>query len=254
MNPVAIMASNKNLKDFYKSDRLVYRSLEDNKEDKEFLYKLFSDPINQSFADYKLRRPTTEKEVDGFLEMVKKSLLIVKICLSPDERKKTQQHDATAAGREQEKNEEERGTTKEEPLTPIGFVSLFNMNEATLLTRHHRNATLGISLLEDYRGKAYGGEAINWILDWAFISAGLHRVNLECFSFNVNAQKLYRKVGFVEEGRLREVMYYERSWHDIISFSMLEQEWEKLRGLICMGADPRVGSPRLVQGVRRSFN
>jgi RimJ/RimL family protein N-acetyltransferase len=111
----------------------------------------------------------------------------------------------------------------------IGHLSLFNILGQE--TSHHRNLTLGISLAPGFRGKGYGGEAINWGLDWAFRYAGVHRVGLSTFSYNENAIKLYRKLGFVEEGREREAIYHLRAWHDVLSFSMLEQEWEKLREL-----------------------
>ena len=90
---------------------------------------------------------------------------------------------------------------------------------------------IGLSLAEEFRGQGYGGEAINWVLDWAFQHAGLHRIGLSAFSYNHNALKLYRKLGFVEEGREREAVFQNRAWHDIVLLSMLEHEWEELRGL-----------------------
>lgn len=73
---------------------------------------------------------------------------------------------------------------------------------------HHRNAVIGISTADGYRGKGYGGEAINWALHWAFQHGGLHRVSKGAFSFNHNALRLYRRLGFVDEDREREAIYY----------------------------------------------
>jgi RimJ/RimL family protein N-acetyltransferase len=112
--------------------------------------------------------------------------------------------------------------------TPIGHLCFFTKLGPE--TYQHRNMTLGISLAPEFRGKGYGGEAINWGLDWAFLYAGAHRVCLSAFSYNGLALQLYKRLGFVEEGREREAVYYLREWHDIVNLSMLEHEWEKLHG------------------------
>jgi RimJ/RimL family protein N-acetyltransferase len=69
------------------------------------------------------------------------------------------------------------------------------------------------------------------MLDWAFRHGGLHRVGIQTFGFNERAQHLYKKLGFVEEGRSREAVWHDRKWHDMVDLGMLESEWMALRGL-----------------------
>lgn len=59
----------------------------------------------------------------------------------------------------------------------------------------NRIATLGL-LLNDkrHRGIGYGREVLEWGLEYAFLELGLHRVQLEVYSFNEPAIALYRKV------------------------------------------------------------
>ena len=76
--------------------------------------------------------------------------------------------------------------------------------------------------------QGYGSEAIKWVLGWGFRIAGLHRIGVECFSYNAGARELYEgKLGFEFEGREREVLWHNGGWHDLLSFSMLESEWKK---------------------------
>ncbi|PYH97634.1 acyl-CoA N-acyltransferase [Aspergillus ellipticus CBS 707.79] len=194
----------------FRSQRLVYRSPEDSDSDKAFYqHQILNDPTIQSMSSLRLKGPVAKKSAEEMINiMQEKTLLGVVICLP---------HPEQSPGQD----------SKPKPI-PIGQLALFNMGMGP--SHHHRHATLGISLVDGYRGKGYGGEAINWILDWAFMHAGLHRVGLDAFSFNENGLKLYRKLGFVEEGRQREVIRHLRGWHDVIKFSMLEDEWEKLRG------------------------
>jgi len=42
---------------------------------------------------------------------------------------------------------------------------------------------------------------------------------------------LYKRMGFVEEGRIRESVWLDRKWYDEVHLGILESEWEALRGL-----------------------
>ncbi|KAH9233079.1 hypothetical protein K456DRAFT_1837842, partial [Colletotrichum gloeosporioides 23] len=94
---------------------------------------------------------------------------------------------------------------------------------------HHRSATIGISLAAEYQNQGYGRETINWALDWAFRFGAFHSVRIATSLFNERAQSLYLKMGFVEEERDREAIWFDRKWYDVIRYSMLEHKWEGLR-------------------------
>ena len=53
----------------------------------------------------------------------------------------------------------------------------------------------------------------------------LHRVDLQVFEFNERAIASYRKVGFREEGRLRQHMYRDGRYWDIIHMGILRHEF-----------------------------
>jgi RimJ/RimL family protein N-acetyltransferase len=59
----------------------------------------------------------------------------------------------------------------------------------------------------------------------------VHKVEINALSFNERAIHLYQKLGFILEGRKREVFYINRKYHDSVQFGMLESEWKKLRGV-----------------------
>lgn len=95
---------------------------------------------------------------------------------------------------------------------------------------HHRNASIAIGILRSYQGKGYGGEAIRWVLEWAFRYAGLHKVKIGAFEYNPGAIRLYKRLGFVQEGINREAAFHNGRFWDIISMGMLEREWRELNG------------------------
>ncbi|GAA1463661.1 GNAT family N-acetyltransferase [Nocardiopsis exhalans] len=78
-------------------------------------------------------------------------------------------------------------------------------------------------------GKGYGTEATDLVLEYAFETAGLHRVALEVFDFNTGAQRSYPRSGFVREGVWREHLRWDGQWHDAVLMSILDHEYAELR-------------------------
>ena len=104
--------------------------------------------------------------------------------------------------------------------SPIGYTSLINIDFK------NRNADFMIEIGEkSFWGKGYAAETLNMILNYAFLEMNLHRISLKVFSFNTRAINLYTSAGFKKEGVLREALYRNGQWHDIIQMGMLHAEY-----------------------------
>jgi len=108
---------------------------------------------------------------------------------------------------------------------PIGIINLMNLSEA------HASADLSIIVgrLED-RDRGYGAEAIEAVLGYGFERLGLHRIGLSVFEFNAMAISAYERLGFREEGRMRQAIKRDHAFHDAILMSILRSEWQRSRG------------------------
>lgn len=80
-------------------------------------------------------------------------------------------------------------------------------------------------------GKGIGTEATALLTDYAFNRLNAHRVWLGVNVENEAAVKCYRKVGYREEGRLRDEIYSHGSYRDVFRMSILEHEWRTRRSL-----------------------
>jgi RimJ/RimL family protein N-acetyltransferase len=79
-------------------------------------------------------------------------------------------------------------------------------------------------------GRGYGSAAIRAALDRAFgDELGLHKVWLMVFATNARSRGIYSRIGFVDEGVLREEYFHEDGWRDMVRMSVLSQEWPKVR-------------------------
>ena len=102
----------------------------------------------------------------------------------------------------------------------IGNVGLHQIDFA------NRKAEFGILIGEpDVWDQGYGTEATRLMLSHGFDQLGLHRIMLRVFPFNDRAMRVYEKLGFREEGRLRESFYRNGAFHDTVLMSILENEW-----------------------------
>lgn len=107
-----------------------------------------------------------------------------------------------------------------------------------------RAATLSIIMAPEETGKGYGTDAVKTAINYGFLQMGLNRIELRTWAFNCRARNAYSNAGFTEEGRLREVVYFNGTHHDAIVMSILRSEWESGCQSDALGASD-VKSPQL---------
>ena len=81
-----------------------------------------------------------------------------------------------------------------------------------LIKNDKKTAWLGIVIgEEEARGKGIGRKAMEFI-EQKSREAGVKRVELGCFEMNERAFELYKKIGFVEIGRIDNMTEYNGKW------------------------------------------
>jgi RimJ/RimL family protein N-acetyltransferase len=102
------------------------------------------------------------------------------------------------------------------------FIGIVGCRETDFI---NRNTEIYIYLGEkDYWGKGYGSDAIKTFIDFCFNQLNLHKVNLTVFEYNVRAIKAYEKIGFLEEGRLKENIYKSGKYYDKILMGIINNK------------------------------
>lgn len=84
-----------------------------------------------------------------------------------------------------------------------------------------------LSLLIDAArwGQGFGTDVLQTALEACFDGWGMHRIGVRVEGDNARALTLYRRLGFREEGRLREAAFRDGRHADIILFALLVPEW-----------------------------
>jgi diamine N-acetyltransferase len=102
----------------------------------------------------------------------------------------------------------------------IGNVGLYHIDLV------HRRAEAW-TLLGDpsQRGKGLGQEAMKLLLDYGFGGLGLNKIYLHVDEENIIAQKMYKKLGFIEEGKLEEEYFIQGRFRTILRMRLFASEW-----------------------------
>lgn len=104
----------------------------------------------------------------------------------------------------------------------IGNISLTSINWV------NRNAEFSI-FIGDKRewSKGYAYDAMRQILAYGFTQMGLQRIYLHVLEDNTKAIDLYAKAGFSKEGVLRQHVFRNGGYKNIVMMSLLKEEYER---------------------------
>jgi RimJ/RimL family protein N-acetyltransferase len=93
----------------------------------------------------------------------------------------------------------------------VGSVSL----DRSYLIKLNHIVTLGITILKEYCGLGIGSLLMKKVIEWTK-SNGVEKIELEVFENNTSAIMLYKRFGFVEEGRKRKYIKTNEGYQDMI--------------------------------------
>lgn len=101
-------------------------------------------------------------------------------------------------------------------------VGTFNLNSI-----NERNGTfsIGIQVGTEYRGKGYGTAAMRILLKYAFLERRLNKFNVWCVEGNVASITMMKKLGCVQEGVRRQIIYSGGRYLDGILFGLTKDEF-----------------------------
>jgi RimJ/RimL family protein N-acetyltransferase len=116
---------------------------------------------------------------------------------------------------------------------PIGLVVvLVDRPEA-------RSVELSLLVDVDCWGQGFGTDMMQTVLEACFAGWGVHRIGVRVEAGNERALALYRRLGFKEEGRLRQAAFRDGRHEDVLLLGQLAAEWAD--------HEHRAGSPRITE-------
>jgi RimJ/RimL family protein N-acetyltransferase len=101
----------------------------------------------------------------------------------------------------------------------IGKCTLWQYSES------NQRAEVGYILNREYWRRGLMTQALHAMIDYAFSSLGLHRLEADTDDNNIGSLALLEQLGFQREGFFRERWYVSGSWQNSVMLGLLKQDW-----------------------------
>ncbi len=108
----------------------------------------------------------------------------------------------------------------------LGWCSMFRWNPV------YRSLGIGYCLDERAWGQGLATEAVRTMLEWAYATLDLNRVEAELDTRNAASARVLEKLGFAREGHKREDCIVLGEVSDTWIYSILRREWEAGRQVV----------------------
>lgn len=107
----------------------------------------------------------------------------------------------------------------------IGNARLSNINWV------NRTAEYGRLIGNDQsRGKGYGTDTLILLFKYGFHTLGLNRLWTTVWSENEASLRSNQKVGLVNEGTMRQAVYKNGKYQDLVILSMIREDFDRIHG------------------------
>jgi ribosomal-protein-serine acetyltransferase len=89
-----------------------------------------------------------------------------------------------------------------------------------------RHVEIGYWLGAEFQGKGLMTRACRAMVDYAFAKLALNRVAILCAPDNLRSRAIPERLGFTQEGTLRESEWLYEHFVDLVVYSMVAREWQ----------------------------
>ena len=94
------------------------------------------------------------------------------------------------------------------------------------IDRNNRGTEIGYWLDRGHNGKGIVTKCCRALIRYAFDELGMHRVVIRCAYGNTKSRAIPERLGFTEEGTLRECEWLHDGYVDLVVYSLLRSEWD----------------------------
>lgn len=95
------------------------------------------------------------------------------------------------------------------------------------IDRMNRKTTVGYWLAEGYQGKGIMTKSVEKLVDHAFSIWNLKRIEIHCGEGNLKSRAIPERLGFTQEGIIRDAECLYGKFHNLVYYGMLATEWKK---------------------------
>ncbi|MGZ6441831.1 MAG: GNAT family N-acetyltransferase [Pseudobdellovibrionaceae bacterium] len=95
------------------------------------------------------------------------------------------------------------------------------------VNKFHKKSEVGYWIGEEFWGNGYCTEALMAGINFCFKHFGLNKITSRHLSYNPASGKVMKKAGMSQEGYLKQEMFRNGQFADMVVFGLLRSEWAK---------------------------
>lgn len=101
------------------------------------------------------------------------------------------------------------------------FIGLFGLK---LGAKKYKRGEVWYKIHVDFWKKGYATESLKAVINFAFDTLKLHRIEAGCAVNNIGSINVLEKCGMIREGRRREILPLKSGWSDNFVYAILETD------------------------------
>ncbi len=90
-----------------------------------------------------------------------------------------------------------------------------------------RKTSIGYWLAEDFQGKGIMTDCVRTLVNYSFEQLNINRIVIRCAVENSKSRAITQRLGFKEEGVLRQSEWLYDHFVDLVIYSLLREEWSQ---------------------------
>ena len=83
----------------------------------------------------------------------------------------------------------------------------------------------GVSIAPVFRGRGYAAEAVLLVLRYFFDELRYQKVTADVYAYNASSIRFHERLGFMQEGRIRRVVFSQGQHFDMLVYGMTVEEF-----------------------------
>ena len=91
---------------------------------------------------------------------------------------------------------------------------------------NNKQTSMGYYLARGFEGKGIMTRTVQALVNYAFFELNLNRIEIRCGVENRKSRAIPARLGFKEEGIIREAEFLYDHFHDLVVYGMLAREWK----------------------------
>ena len=92
--------------------------------------------------------------------------------------------------------------------------------------RKNGNFSFGVAVFTPHRGRGYAQDATRLLLRYGFLERRYQKCNSACMAENAASIRLHHALGFKDEGRRRDTIFYNGRYNDELLFGLTRDEFD----------------------------